>query len=151
MVLKEPLLVLQGRCDRLGLVDVSLTSVDDRDVAETEGDDSASENIDNVGSLIHQVDFCKDTDSPRSLRINFSSHLETIRVGQIRVCSSDGKDNGVRLGDEAHEHISDLLFDITGLISDRDLGETGEINQRKGKNVGREDSQVDGVWRDSFV
>lgn len=151
MVLEEPLLVLQGSGDRLGLVNVPLTSVDDRDIAETEGDNSASENIDNIGSLIHQVDFCKDTNGSRSLRIDFSSHFETIRVGQIRVRSSDGKDNSVRLGDEAHEHISDLLFDIAGLISDRDLGQTGQIDQRKGKNVGREDSQVDRVWRDSFV
>lgn len=52
MILEKPLLILQRRPDRLALFDVSLTTVDDGNVAESEGDDSSGEDIDDVGSLV---------------------------------------------------------------------------------------------------
>lgn len=52
MVLEKVPLILQGRPDRLALFDIPLTSVDDGDVTESQGDDPAGEDIDNVGSLV---------------------------------------------------------------------------------------------------
>jgi len=52
MSLEEDSLVLQRSRDGLLLLDVSLTSVDDGDVSETQRDDSTGENVNNVGSLV---------------------------------------------------------------------------------------------------
>lgn len=52
VVLKELLLVLESGGDRPLLVNVTLSTVDDRDVAESERDDATSENIDNVCPLV---------------------------------------------------------------------------------------------------
>jgi hypothetical protein len=52
MVLEKVPLILQGRPDRLALFDIPLTSVDDGDVTESQGDDPAGEDIDDVGSLV---------------------------------------------------------------------------------------------------
>jgi hypothetical protein len=70
---------------------------------------------------VHEIDLGQDSNGPRSLRVDGSSELETVRVGQIGVGRSDGEDDGVWLGDELEKHVSNLLFDISRLVSDRDL------------------------------
>jgi hypothetical protein len=52
MVLEKVPLILQGRPDRLALFDIPLTSVDDGNVTESQGDDPAGEDIDDIGSLV---------------------------------------------------------------------------------------------------
>jgi hypothetical protein len=149
VVLKEPLLILERQRDTLGLVDIPLSSVDDRDVPQPQRDNSTSENIHHVRPLIHQVHLGQDTDRPCSLRIHLARHFQTVRVGQVGIRAGDREDDGIGLGDEPHEHVTDLLFDIARLVPDRDFGETGEIDQGEGEDVGREDSEVDGVGGDA--
>lgn len=52
VVLEKVAFVLESRSNAFGLIDISLTSVDDRDVAQSQGNDATSQNIDNVGSLV---------------------------------------------------------------------------------------------------
>lgn len=149
MVLKEPLLILERQRDTLGLVDIPLPSVDDRDVPQPQRDDTPSKNIHHVRPLIHQIHLGQDTDRPCSLWIHLARHFQTVRVGQVGVGAGDREDDGVGLGYEPHEHVTDLLFDIARLVSDGNFGETGEIDQGEGKDVGREYSEVDGVRGDA--
>ena len=79
-----------------------------------------------------------------TFRVYFTCKLETIRVCKICVGSGDGEDDGVGLCDVLEDHVLDLFLDILWLITDRDLCETGEIDEGEGKDVGREDSEVDG-------
>lgn len=55
MLLEKLGLRLERARDGLLLVDVALSSVDDWDVAESERDDSASEDVDDVGSSVPGV------------------------------------------------------------------------------------------------
>lgn len=178
MVFEEILLVLQSCSDGSLLVDVALSSVDDRDITETEGDDATGEDVDDIRALIpviqraseaqlarghadvHEIDLCQHTDSSCSLRVDFASHLETIRVGQISVGGGDGQDDRVGLHDELQEHLADLSLNIARLIADRnlcrgvrmgwrclgadetDLGQTGQINQSQGQDMRREDAKT---------
>lgn len=149
MGLEEDSLVLERARDGLLLLDVSLTSVNDWDVSETERNDSTSENVDDIGSLVpaeaktkrrsasgfprrdegssnfdvHEIDLGQNSDGPLSVRIDSTSELESVRVGQIRVGSGDGEDDRVGLGDELEEHVTNLLLDVSRLVSDWDLGE----------------------------
>ena len=77
----------------------------------------------------HEVNLGQDTDCPLALRIHLPRHLQTIRIRQIGVRSSDGKDDTVRLGDVLEEHLSNLLLNIPRLVTDGHLGETGQIDK----------------------
>jgi len=52
VILEEGALSIQGAADRLFGVDVTLTAVNNRDVAETKGNNAASQNIDDIGTSI---------------------------------------------------------------------------------------------------
>lgn len=69
----------------------------------------------------HQVDLGQDTDGSGSLRVDFSCKFETIRVGEICVGGSDSKNDCVWLGNIFDNHILDLLLNILGLVSNRQL------------------------------
>jgi hypothetical protein len=66
MVLEELAFVAERILDRLSGIDIALTSVDDRDVAQTKRDDATGENINDIGALVHQVDLCKDANGAAS-------------------------------------------------------------------------------------
>jgi hypothetical protein len=70
---------------------------------------------------VHKIDLGQDSNRPRSFRVDGSCELETVRVGQIGVGRSDGEDDGVGLGDELEEHVSDLLLNVSRLVADWDL------------------------------
>lgn len=144
MVLEEALLILQGSRNLLLVLNVPLATVDHRNVAQSQGDDSAGQNIDDVGSMIHQIHLCQDTDCPLTLRIHLPSKLQTVRIGQILIRCGDGQDDRVRLLDIFQDHLLDLPLDISGLVSHRHLGQTGQIDQSQGQDLGGVDSQVDG-------
>jgi len=74
------------------------------------------------GKHAHEIHLGQHSDRPLSVRIDSSSELETVRVGQIGVGSGDGENDSVGFGDELEEHISNLLLDVSRLISDGDLG-----------------------------
>lgn len=136
MVLEEVLLVLQSVSDRLLVLDVTLTTVDDGDVTQTQRDNPSSENIHNVGSLIHQIDLTQDTDGALSLGVYLARQLQTVGVGQILVGRGHGQDDSVGLADVLEHHILDLALNVLRLVSDRHLGQTGQIDEGQCEDVG---------------
>lgn len=121
VVLKELLLVLERRRDRTGVIDVALRSVDDGDVTETKRNDTTSENVDDVRSLVHEVDLGEDTDRSETFRVNLTSELETVGVSQISVGGGDSQNDRVGLLDELEKHVADLNLDVARLVSNGDL------------------------------
>jgi hypothetical protein len=144
--MEEISFVSKGFLDCFASLDIPLSSVDDRDISETERDDSPCEDINNVGSLVHQVDFCEDTNGATPLWIDFPRQFQTIRVCEICVTGCDGENDGIWFGDVLENHISDLSLNILWLISNRDLCEPREIDEGECEDIWGEDSQVDGDW-----
>jgi len=66
MILEEFPFVGKGFFDCLASFDIPLTTVDDGDVTQTKGDDSTCQNVHYVCSLVHQIDFCEDTNCSAS-------------------------------------------------------------------------------------
>jgi len=151
VVLEEFLFGSESGTDELPLVNVTLTTVDDGNIAEAERNDTTGENVDDIGTSVHEINFCKHTYSAGSFGVDFTSKLETIRVGQIRVGGSDCENDGVGLGDELENHVTNLTLDVPGLVTDRDLGETGKIDKGQGENIGTVDAEVDGLRRDASI
>lgn len=160
--------MLESSGDGLIGLNIPLATVDNRNVAKSERDNTACENVDDIGTLVpeiqyqwcavrklkgdsHEINLCQDTNRPRSLRIHLSCHLQAIRVGQIGVGGGNSQDNTRRLGDILQEHIPDLPLNILGLVSDRDLRQPREIDEREGEDIRGEDAQVDGLRGDSSV
>lgn len=74
-------------------VDVLLRSIDDSDEAEFERVDSTGEDIGSVGSSVHEIELGEDSDGSKASRINGTSELEGIRVGEVDVGWRDGEDD----------------------------------------------------------
>jgi len=72
----------------------------------------------------HEIDLGQHTNSPRSFWVDFSGHLEAVRVGQVGVGSSDSEDDTARFRNVLVEHVSNLLLDIAWLVTDGDFGQT---------------------------
>ena len=64
-----------------------------------------------------------------TVRIDTLCQVEGIRGGQIGVGRGDSKDEAGLLGDELHQHVSDLGLNVHGLVSHGNLGQAGQINQ----------------------
>lgn len=59
MILEEFSFVLERGCNWPLHVDVLLTTVDDRNVTEPEGDDAAGQDVDNVSAFVPVVSRCQ--------------------------------------------------------------------------------------------
>ena len=170
MSLEELTLGLQGRTDGLVVLNVSLTTVDYWYISQSQRDDPASENIDNVRSLVpeveclsnkkmyempgrysHQVDLRQDTNRPLTLRINLSCQLQPIRVRQVRVGCGDSKNDTSWSRDILEQHVPDLLLNIARLVADWNLCQARQIDEREGEDIRREDAQVDGKRGDACI
>ena len=130
VVLKERPLMLESVRNRLLILDIPLPSVDYRDVTQSQRNDAPSQDVDDIGSFVHQIHLCEHTDCPLTLGINLSRQLQTVGVGQIGVRSCDSQDDGVGLGDVLEHHVADLPLDVAGLVADGDLRQTGEVDER---------------------
>jgi hypothetical protein len=147
VILEKLSLIVQRRRNRFIGIDIPLSTIDNGHITELEGDNPSSQDIHHVRALIHQIHFGQDTNRPCSLGVGLSGHLQPVGIGKIGVGRSDSEDDGVGFGNVSHQHVSNLLFDISRLISDGYFGQTGQIDQGEGEDVGGEDSQVDWVWR----
>ena len=169
MSLEELTRGLQGRTDGLVVLNVSLTTVDYWYISQSQRDDPASENIDNVRSLVpevdclsnkmcempgrnsHQVDLRQNTNRPLTLRINLSCQLQPIRVRQVRVGCGDSKNDTSWSRDILEQHVPDLLLNIARLVADWNLCQARQIDEREGEDIRREDAQVDGKRGDASI
>lgn len=168
MVLEEIAFVFEGLADRFRGFDIALTTVNDRYISQAKRDDATSKNVHDVGTLVptfrvqsvemdmatknsHQVNLCQDTNCPRPLRVHFSRHLQTIRVRQIGVSTSDGQDDTRGFRNIFHEHLSDLFFNIPWLVPDGHFRQPGKINQRQCQNIRRVYAKINGLRRNSCI
>lgn len=72
-----------------------------------------------------------------ALRVDFLRKFQGIAVSQVSVGRRDGKDEAGFTANELEDHALDLLFDIHGLVPDRHLRETRQINQGQVEHCGR--------------
>lgn len=56
-----------------------------------------------------------------TLWVDFTGKLQAVRICEIDVSCRDCQNHSVGAGDIFHQHVTDLPFDITRLISDRYL------------------------------
>ena len=64
-----------------------------------------------------------------TIRVDGLGQLKGIRGGHVCVGRCDSQNKTCVLADELHYHVSDLGFNISWLISNRDLGQTGKIDE----------------------
>ena len=77
----------------------------------------------------HKIDLGQDTYRPRSLRIDFSRQLQTVRVRQILITRRDRQNDTARLRNILQQHIPDLFLDILRLITNGHFGHTRQIDE----------------------
>lgn len=83
--------------------------------------------------------------APLTTRVDLLRQFEGIGVSEIRVRWCDSEDEAVFTCDELQEHIFDLVLDVGGLVSHRNLGEPRQVHQRQVQNCrerGEHDVQV---------
>ena len=86
-----------------------------------------------------------------TVRVDFTSQLQTIRICQICVCGGYGEDDRVGFLDLLQHHLPDLALNIGGLVADRHLGQPGQIHQRQRQDTRREYAEADGLGRDPDI
>ncbi|KAH3667130.1 hypothetical protein OGAPHI_002779 [Ogataea philodendri] len=143
VVLEESSFVVQSLSDGLVVLNILLSSINDRDVSGPQWDDSACQNVNNVGSLVHQIDLGQNTNGSESFRVDLSGQLQTVTIGQILIGSIDGQNDRVWFRNELHDHLTNLFLNILRLVSNRNFGQSRQINKRQGQNVWRIDPQID--------
>lgn len=83
--------------------------------------------------------------------VYFSGHLKGIRIGKIRVGSSQSQDQCILLWDVFVSDSPNLFFDILGLPLNRDFGDARKVNQGQVHYVRRANGErYRDIW-DIFV
>jgi hypothetical protein len=80
MVLEEFSFMSQSLLDCFARVDVPLSAINDGNITQTQGDDAPSQDIDDVCSLVHKVDFGEDTNGS----ISYNTALATLHTYKAR-------------------------------------------------------------------
>lgn len=169
VVLEEVLLLATSIVQRQVQVDVLLGSVDHTDEAQLERVGATSEHIQCVGASVHEVQLGEDTERAETPGVNGTRKLKGIRVGQVNVGGRDGKDNAVwrqhkvtrryeakggglrvGLGDVVEYKVLNLPLNVGGLIANRNLGQTGQVDEREVQDTRSVDLEVDGQLGDSL-
>lgn len=71
---------------------------------------------------------------PLTLWIHIFGQFKSIRVSQIHVSGCDSQDETILSADELHDHVSDLVFNVRGLISHRYFSYAWKIYQSEVQN-----------------
>lgn len=121
MVLEEVGFGLEGILHGLVPLDILLRAVDNANESQLQGIDAARENIESVGTMIHQVNFGQDADSTSAERINMTGKFEGLGVDQIHVGRGHGENDAVGLRDIFGYQITSLLLNIGRLVTNRNL------------------------------
>jgi len=160
--------MFQSGRDCFPAVNVALPTVDDWDISQSQRNNPASKNINNVGSLVHQIDLGENADCPLTcnrsekckiaiaertltIGINFPSQLQTIRIGQVRVCSGNRQNYGIGLLNLLQHHLSDLSLNIHRLISNRYFCQSRQIHQRQRQDTWRKYPETNWFGRNSNI
>lgn len=151
MVPEEIGLGLQGLIHGLVALDILLRSVDHANPAELERVDPTRQDVQGVCAVVHEIDFCEDTNGPPAHGIDMSGELQGLRVHDVDVGGRDSQDDTVGLRNVLGDEVARLFLNVCGLVSNGNLGgymldqlmttcppelqaaylcETGQINER---------------------
>ena len=103
-----------------------------------------------ISSSIHNIDFCDNTDSSNSLRIKIACHLQTVRGCHISICWHNTKNNCARVTTISMTHSSCYLLNICILSSNRNFGDTWQIDQSQIRTGWRKNVENNRLVNDIF-
>lgn len=131
---------------------ILLSSVLDTNVTHSEGHFLVHDHPLGTNTSVHDIELGKDTDSADTLRVELTSHLETIRGGHIGVSGNNTENNSARVRHVSAAHIFSNLFDVLSLVgaSQGDTCYTGKINEGQIRTSVGEDLQHDRFVDDSL-
>jgi len=128
---KEQLLLLDGSGHRDLVLDVLLGPVFDSDVPKPQRHFAAQERAPGVGSPVHDVNFCDDTDRPHALGVALPCHLQAVGGGDVLVGWEHAQNEGSWVSDVALRHVPRDKLNVVSLIraSKRNTSDTWQINE----------------------
>jgi len=85
VVLKEHSLALESIGHRLVGLDIGLTSIDNTDEPKLQRVSSPRKDTQSIRSCIHEIQFCQNSDRALCLRVDLTSELKTVRVGEVNI------------------------------------------------------------------
>ena len=116
---------------------IFLRSVLDSDVTESKSDLLVHNHALSVCSAIHNIDLCDDTDGADTFGVKLTRHLKTIGGSHICVSGNHAKNNCAGITYISVCHCACNFFDVVGLASDGNTGDSGQIDKGKiGAGVG---------------
>ncbi len=151
MRLEESLLLCNSILHRYLVNDIFLGSVLDTNVSESQRYLLVHKHLLCVCTAIHNVDLRNDTDSTHTSFINFASHLQAVRVGDIRVGRNNTEDNSAGVTHVAMAHSASDLLDVFRLVTDSDTCDTGQIDEGQVRTSVGEDLKHNWFVNDVFV
>ena len=78
VVLEKIVLGLESLVHGLVALDILLRAVYDTDETQLEGVDSAGQDVESVGAMVHQVEFCENTNCSSAEGINMAGEFESL-------------------------------------------------------------------------
>jgi hypothetical protein len=146
---------LQGLLQTLVYRDILLTAIDGTNEPKFQRINSSGQNFKRIRAMVHQIEFCEYTNRPLSHRVNLSGQFKSFRVDEIDIGWCHSEDNTairyikqlaipIWFCDILHDETSNLLLDIGGLISNRDLCQARQVHQREVQDIRTENFQMDG-------
>lgn len=91
---------------------------------------------------------------PLTLWIHVFGQFKSIRVSQIHVSGCDSQDETILSADELHDHVSDLVFNVRGLISHWYFSYAWKIYQSEVQNyrkIQRKTKTDTNIWSEIFI
>ena len=85
-----------------------------------------------------------------TVRVNGFGQLKGVRCGHIRVSRCDSQDKTSVFADELHYHVPDLRFNVGWLIPNRDLGQTGKIDESDAQHCEMRQKRQKGEEKEKF-
>jgi hypothetical protein len=145
-------LLFNGSRHRNLVNNILLSSVLDTNVTHSEGHFLVHDHSLSVYTSVHDIELGKDTNSADTLRVELTSHLETIRSTHIGVSGDNTENNSAMVRHVSAAHIFSNLLDVFSLVgaSQRDTCNTGKINEGQIRTSVREDLQDDRFVDDSL-
>lgn len=64
-----------------------------------------------------------------TLWVHLLGDLQSIGVGQVSVSRGDSQDQTAFLSDELHQHVTDLVLNVMGLVANSNLSHTRKVDQ----------------------
>ena len=83
-----------------------------------------------------------------TIRVDGLGQLKGVGGGHVSVGRCDSQNETGVLADELHYHVSDLRFNIDRLIPNRDLGQTGKIDEGDAQHCEMRQKRKKEEWKE---